>query len=114
MTNNINKKEWDFSFTLSLTVLLILLYFTQSVRLKFGLLNKRNRLTLIIYVSFLLNLVALLIRAVAEILMLNYGVKEDFLIRYAMNAAAMQFYVTAVLIQILEWNLIANMVKFQA
>ena len=112
MTEYIQKREWDFSITLSLTVLLILLYFTQCVRLKYAPLTKRNRLTLPIYISFLLNLIALLIRAIIEIIMLNRGVQEDFLIRYAMNSAAMQFYVTAVLIQILEWNLIANMVKF--
>ena len=114
MTRNLQKIEWDFSFTSAITTLLILTYITQIVRLKFGKLRKRNRLTLMIHISFLLDLTALQIRTVAEILMVMYNTPGQYLISYMLNTFATEFFLIAVLIQILEWNLIASMVKFQA
>ena len=61
-----------------------------------------------------MNLFALLIYSVTEIVMVIYDLSGEILIGYSLNTFATEFYLIAVLIQILEWNLIASMVKFQA
>ena len=66
-----NTEEWDFAFTISLTFILSLLYLTQSVRIYYSALNKRNKLTILIYLSFCLNLLTLTVRLVFEVLLLD-------------------------------------------
>ena len=60
-------------------------------------LDKRNKLTLKIYIAFFLNLVVLTVRLVVEIYLLDSGVGEQALIRYALNSFAMFFYGAALL-----------------
>ena len=51
-----------------------------------------------IYLSFLLNLVALVFRRIIEIYTITHGVLGSYLIQYATNNVAIIFFVTAVLI----------------
>ena len=67
-----------------------------------------------IYMAFMLNLIVLTIRLIFEILLLNHGIGEQALIRYALNSFAAFFFGAALLLEILEWRIIGSMVNFQA
>ena len=54
-----NSAEWDFSVINGILLSMITLYIAQCIRVKFMPIEKRNKLTMIIWWSILLNLIAL-------------------------------------------------------
>ena len=74
-------------------------------------LERRNKLTLTIWWSLFLNLAALWIKNTVLIcLSLNESVSA--LSNYALGSAACFFFTNALTLQLLEWDLLAAMIKF--
>lgn len=62
MVCQVNQKQWDFSVTSAILTTLMVLFLANIIRLSYMPYVTRNRLTLTIWWSMLLNLVALQIK----------------------------------------------------
>ena len=70
-------------------------------------------MTLYIYSSFLYSLCATLTRSMVQVFESNAGANFNQLVEYAVNSVACFFFMTALIFQILEWDLITQMVHHQ-
>ena len=101
---------WDFSIATGCIMLIIIGYLTQIVRLSFWPLETRNRLTMTIWWSILLNMITLEIK---QIILLTCWVNEEDneLIDYSITSIADFFFVNAIMLQCFEWDLLQQMIS---
>ena len=105
---------WDFSIVTGLIVSLSTMYTIQCVRLLHMPIETRNRLTMTVWWSLLFNLIAL---EIEDIIMLALNFNQAYQSenwKYALNSSACFFFTNAIIYQILEWDLLGSMIKFQA
>ena len=103
--------QWDFSIITGILLACITLYFAQCVRLYFMPLETRNKLTMIIWWSILLNLVALQFQYTVLISISEAERSINELTCYALDSFACFFFTNAVMLQVFEWDLLGSLIK---
>mgnify|MGYP007082967063 CR=1 FL=1 len=106
--------QWDLSITTGFTVGLIVIYLVQCVHLYHMPMETRNKLTMTIWWSILLNLIAWEIK---NIILFCLALKTDCisaLTSYALGSTACFFFTNAITLQTFEWDLLGSMIYFQA
>ena len=106
--------EWDFSIVTGLIMSLSVIYLIHCVRLYHMPQETRNRLTMIIWWSLLLNLLALQIE---NTIMLALDISVQYISElwgYALNSTACFFFTNALMLQTFEWDLLGSMIVFQS
>ena len=106
--------SWDFSILSGIVLALITFYIIQIVRLHFMPQETRNKITMKIWWSILLNLIALQIQNIV-ITTLEYQQTSgsvSSLTSYAINSTACFFFTNAIMLQIFEWDMLFTMIKF--
>ena len=99
--------------TTGFTCSLAIIYLVQCIRLTFMPKDQRNKLTMTIWWSILLNLVALEIK---NIVMICLNISEDSiseLLSYSLNSIACFFFTNAIMLQTFEWDLLGSMIIHQ-
>jgi len=91
-----NDKEWDYSITTGLTITLITIYLIQCVRLHNMPIETRNKLTMTIWWSIFLNLVALESKNTILICLNLHSERLKALTNYALASTACFFFTNAV------------------
>lgn len=113
IATSFNDKEWDYSITTGLTITLIAIYLIQCVRLHFMPIETRNKLTMTIWWSIFLNLVALESKNTILICLNLQTENSKALTNYALASTACFFFTNAVTLQTFEWDLLGSMIYFQ-
>jgi len=111
-TSEINHKSWDFSITTGLTVWVALLYLAQCVRLAHMPCETRNKLTMTIWWSIFLNLVAWECKNIILFSLNLSNESYSSLANYALGSTACFFFTNAITLQTFEWDLLGSMIKF--
>lgn len=105
---------WDFSIIASINFCIFLLLLGRICLTKYQSATKRNRLTFRIFGWLIANQIVVQLKQTVEVVLTVVKKEDDQLLRYTIAAIESQIFVTACFIQLLEWHLIAFMVKFQS
>ena len=106
--------QWEFCITTGILVTLIVVYLAQCVRLSHMPVKTRNKMTMTIWWSILLNLVSFQVRNVIMILLDIKNKSCNELTNYALESITCFFFTNALMFQTFEWDLLGAMIIFQS
>lgn len=110
----LDTKLWDFSIVTSVNLCIILLLTVRLCHLRHQSALKRNKLTFGLHQWFIFNQIVVQLKATFQILIDFLGYSNSEYLKYLLTTIEAQVFVSASFVQLLEWHLIASLVKFQS
>ena len=108
------KYAWAESIFISLTIYMILFYIWHFVRINYDKKKTKNKCTLVPFLFNTIGLLALLIKFCIDPFFSYACQVSSRVFEYCTGSFACEFYLTAIMIQIYEWDVVRFQIYFQS